>query len=246
VPSSALSSPQTHSFAGRIAREIPLDGMRRTIAARLTEARREIPHFTLHGEIRLDALLALRGEFNARRSAPEAAVSVTDFVAKACAAALQQVPEANAVWAGDRILQLAPSDVAVAVAVEGGLLTPVLRDAQDKTLTALSAELRALAARARDRRLAPEASAGGSFAISNLGMHGVERFEAIITPPQSAILAVGAGGRKPVLQPDGTLGVATTMSVTLSVDHRVIDGARAAQLLAAIRDGLEHPLSLLS
>ncbi|MDD9740286.1 MULTISPECIES: pyruvate dehydrogenase complex dihydrolipoamide acetyltransferase [Marinovum] len=233
-------------YADRDYQEVTLDGMRKTIAARLTEAKQQIPHFYLRRDIHLDALLSLRAEINRQLAPREIKLSVNDFIIKACAAALQQVPEANAVWAGDRILRLTPSDVAVAVAIEGGLFTPVLRDAHQKSLSALSTEMKDLAARARDRKLSPQEYQGGSFAISNLGMFGIENFDAVINPPHGAILAVGAGVQKPVVQADGTLGVATVMSVTLSVDHRVIDGALGAQLLAAIKDGLENPLALLA
>ena len=172
-------------------------------------------------------------------------LSVNDFIIKACALALQQVPEANAVWAGDRVLKLTPSDVAVAVAIEGGLFTPVLKDAHQKSLSALSAEMKDLASRARDRKLAPHEYQGGSFAISNLGMYGIDNFDAVINPPHGAILAVGAGVKKPVVGAEGELTTATVMSVTLSVDHRVIDGALGAQLLAAIKENLEAPMTML-
>ena len=153
---------------------------------------------------------------------------------------------ANAAWAGDRVLQFEKSDVAVAVAIEGGLFTPVLRDSETKTLSALSTEMKDLAKRARDRKLAPHEYQGGSFAISNLGMFGIDNFDAIINPPHAAILAVGAGVKKPVVKADGSLGVATVMSVTLSVDHRVIDGALGANLLQAIKDNLENPIAMLA
>jgi pyruvate dehydrogenase E2 component (dihydrolipoamide acetyltransferase) len=160
--------------------------------------------------------------------------------------ALQQVPDANAVWAGDRILRLKPSDVAVAVAIEGGLFTPVLKDAEAKSLSTLSSEMKDLAARARDRKLAPHEYQGGSFAISNLGMFGIDNFDAVINPPHGAILAVGAGVKKPVVNDAGGIEVATVMSVTLSVDHRVIDGALGAELLQAIKDNLENPMGMLA
>ncbi|WP_305968411.1 MULTISPECIES: pyruvate dehydrogenase complex dihydrolipoamide acetyltransferase [unclassified Mameliella] len=234
------------TYADRPHQEIPLDGMRRTIAARLTEAKQTIPHFYLRRDIRLDALMAFRKELNDQLAGRGIKLSVNDFIIKACANALQQVPAANAVWAGDRILQLAPSDVAVAVAIEGGLFTPVLRDAHQKNLSTLSAEMKDLAARARDRKLAPQEYQGGSFAISNLGMMGVENFDAVINPPHGAILAVGAGVKKPVVGENNQIEAATVMSVTLSVDHRVIDGALGAELLQAIVDGLENPLALLA
>jgi pyruvate dehydrogenase E2 component (dihydrolipoamide acetyltransferase) len=233
-------------YADRAFEELPLDGMRRTIAARLTEAKQTIPHFYLRREVRLDALMAFREQLNKQLEARGAKLSVNDFIIKACALALQSVPDANAVWAGDRILRLKPSDVAVAVAVEGGLFTPVLRDAHQKTLSALSAEMKDLATRAKTKKLAPHEYQGGSFAISNLGMMGVENFDAVINPPHGAILAVGAGIRKPVVQADGTIGVATVMSMTLSVDHRVIDGALGAEFLKAVVDNLENPMAMLA
>jgi pyruvate dehydrogenase E2 component (dihydrolipoamide acetyltransferase) len=173
-------------------------------------------------------------------------LSVNDFIIKACALALQEVPEANAVWAGDRVLQMTASDVAVAVAIEGGLFTPVLQDAEIKSLSALSVQMKDFASRARDRKLAPQEYQGGSFAISNLGMFGIDNFDAIINPPHSGILAVGAGAKKPIVGSDGELAVATVMSVTLSVDHRVIDGAMAANLLNAIKANLENPMGMLA
>ena len=233
-------------YEGRDYQEVPLDGMRKTIAARLTEAKQTIPHFYLRRDIRLDALLKFRSEINAELAAREVKLSVNDFIIKACALALQQVPDANAVWAGDRLFRLKPSDVAVAVAIEGGLFTPVIQDADKKTLSAISAEMKDLAARARSRRLAPHEYQGGSFAISNLGMFGIDNFDAVINPPHGSILAVGAGANKPVVEADGSIGVATVMSVTLSVDHRVIDGALGAEFLAAIKANLENPLAMLA
>ncbi len=233
-------------YADRAYTEVPLDGMRRTIAARLTEAKQTIPHFYLRRDIRLDALMAFREQLNKGLEARGVKLSVNDFIIKACALALQAVPDSNAVWAGDRILKLKPSDVAVAVAVEGGLFTPVLRDAEKKTLSALSAEMKDLATRAKTKKLAPHEYQGGSFAISNLGMMGVENFDAVINPPHGAILAVGAGVKKPVVLKDGTIGVATVMSVTLSVDHRVIDGALGAEFLKALVESLENPISMLA
>jgi pyruvate dehydrogenase E2 component (dihydrolipoamide acetyltransferase) len=220
--------------------------MRRTIAARLSEAKQTIPHFYLRREIRLDALMAFRSQLNKQLEARGVKLSVNDFIIKACANALQAVPDANAVWAGDRIIKLKPSDVAVAVAVDGGLFTPVLQDAHQKSLSSLSAEMKDLAGRARDGKLKPHEYVGGSFAISNLGMFGIENFDAVINPPHGAILAVGAGVKKPVVGKDGELAVATVMSVTLSVDHRVIDGALGAQLLQAIVDNLEAPMLMLA
>ncbi len=226
--------------------EIKLDGMRKTIAARLGEAKQTIPHFYLRRDINLDALLKFRGQLNKQLESRGVKLSVNDFIIKAVANALQQVPECNAVWAGDRVLQLKPSDVAVAVAIEGGLFTPVLQDADTKSLSALSTEMKDLAARARERKLAPHEYQGGTFAVSNLGMFGIDNFDAIVNPPHAGILAVGTGTKKPVVGDDGELTVATIMSVTMSVDHRVIDGALGAQLLQAIVDNLENPMVMLA
>ena len=233
-------------YADREYTEVPLDGMRRSIAARLTEAKQTIPHFYLRREVRLDALMAFREQLNKGLEARGVKLSVNDFIIKACAVALQVVPDANAVWAGDRVLKLKPSDVAVAVAVEGGLFTPVLRDADKKTLSVLSAEMKDLANRAKTKKLAPHEYQGGSFAISNLGMMGIENFDAVINPPHGGILAVGAGLKKPVVLADGSVGVATVMSMTLSVDHRVIDGALGAQFLKVVVESLENPISMLA
>jgi pyruvate dehydrogenase E2 component (dihydrolipoamide acetyltransferase) len=250
VAASMPTGPATETvlkmYADRAYEEVPLDGMRRTIAARLTEAKQTIPHFYLRREVRLDALMAFREQLNKQLEGRGVKLSVNDFIIKACAMALQAVPNANAVWAGDRMLRLKPSDVAVAVAVEGGLFTPVLRDADKKSLSALSAEMKDLAARAKSKKLAPHEYQGGSFAISNLGMMGIENFDAVINPPHGSILAVGAGVKKPVVLTDGTIGVATVMSMTLSVDHRVIDGALGAEFLKAVIESLENPMVMLA
>jgi len=250
APAALASGPSADAvkrmYEGRTYEEILLNGMRKTIAARLTEAKQSIPHFYLRRDIKLDALMKFRAELNSKLEARGVKLSVNDFIIKACALALQAVPAANAVWAGDRVLQLTPSDVAVAVAIEGGLFTPVLKDAEMKSLSALSAEMKDLATRARDRKLAPHEYQGGSFAISNLGMFGIDNFDAVINPPHGAILAVGAGVKKPVVGKDGALEVATVMSVTLSVDHRVIDGALGAELLNQIVDNLENPIAMLA
>jgi pyruvate dehydrogenase E2 component (dihydrolipoamide acetyltransferase) len=229
--------------------EAPLDGMRRTIARRLTEAKQTVPHFYLTLDVALDPVLKLREEVNAAvaRGAGEPAykLSVNDFVIKGLAHALQRVPAANAVWAEDRILRFRHCDIGVAVAVEGGLFTPVMRRADTKSLSAISIEMRDLAARARDRKLRPDEYRGGVSAVSNLGMYGIREFSAIINPPQSTILAVGAGQRRPVETPEGGVAFATMMTVTLSCDHRVVDGALGAELLAAFRTALENPVLML-
>ena len=246
MPASASADAVAKMYEDREYTEIPLNGMRKTIAARLTEAKQTVPHFYLRRDINLDALLSFRGELNKQLAARDVKLSINDFIIKACALALQSVPDANAVWAGDRVFNLKPSDVAVAVAIEGGLFTPVLKDAEIKSLSTLSAEMKDLATRAKDRKLAPHEYQGGSFAISNLGMFGIDNFDAVINPPHGAILAVGAGKKKAIVGPDGDLVVATVMSVTLSVDHRVIDGALGALLLNAIVDNLENPMGMLA
>jgi pyruvate dehydrogenase E2 component (dihydrolipoamide acetyltransferase) len=246
VATSATAEAVARMFADRNYEVVQLDGMRKTIATRLTEAKQTIPHFYLRRSVQLDALLAFRETLNKQLESRSIKLSVNDFIIKACALALQQVPDANAVWAGDRIFRLKPSDVAVAVAIEGGLFTPVLRDAHQKSISTLSAEMKDLAARARTRKLAPHEYQGGSFAISNLGMFGIENFDAVINPPHGSILAVGAGLKTPVVAKDGTITVATVMSMTLSVDHRVIDGALGAEFLKAIIENLENPVAMLA
>ena len=246
APAAPSADAIARMYEGREFTEVKLDGMRKTIAARLTEAKQTIPHFYLRRDIKLDALLKFRSQLNKQLESRGVKLSVNDFIIKAVANALQQVPDANAVWAGDRVLKMQASDVAVAVAIEGGLFTPVLQDADMKSLSALSAQMKDLAARARDRKLAPQEYQGGSFAISNLGMFRIDNFDAIVNPPHAGILAVGTGVKKPVVGDDGELTVATVMSVTMSVDHRVIDGALGAELLAAIVENLENPVAMLA
>ena len=225
--------------------EIALDGMRTVIANRLTEAKQTIPHFYLRRSVSLDKLLMIRAEMNDGLADKGIKISVNDFIIKASSLALQDIPQANVVWAHDRILQMKSSDVAVAVSVEGGLYTPVLFDSENKSISSLSSEIKVLASKARDKKLSPSEYQGGSFAISNLGMMGVENFDAVINPPHGSILAVGAGTKKPVVMEDGSISVATIMSMTLSVDHRAIDGALGAEFLARIAHYLENPLNML-
>jgi pyruvate dehydrogenase E2 component (dihydrolipoamide acetyltransferase) len=230
--------------------EVALDSMRRTIAARLVEAKQTVPHFYLACDVALDRLEAMRAEANAAAATGRDGklafkLTLTDFVLKAFARALAAVPAANAVWAEDRILRFRSADIAVAVALEGGLITPVIRGVEAKSLTAISAELDDLAARARERRLLPAEYQGGVATVSNLGMHGVREFAGIINPPQSTLLAVGAAERRPVETADGGARFETRMTVTLSCDHRVVDGALGAELLAAFRHAIEHPVMLL-
>jgi len=250
APAEGPSAAEVKSlYAADSYEEVPLDGMRRTIAARLTQAA-AVPQFYLMTDVAIDRLIALREEANAaapkdRDGSPGFKLSVNDFVIRALALALQRVPAANAVWAGDRILRFRHSDIGIAVALDGGLITPVLRQAETKSLSALSAEMKELAARARDKKLKPADYQGGSSAISNLGMHGVREFTAIINPPHATILAVGSARRQAVEKDDGGIAFVSMMSITLSCDHRVVDGALGAELLAAIRSLIEMPVSLL-
>lgn len=230
-------------FTGVPFEEVAIDGMRRTIARRLLEAKQTIPHFYLTSDVLLDRLNSVRTEANAQANGLYK-FSVNDFIIKALALALQRVPEANAVWAEDRILRFKQSDVGVAVAIDGGLITPVVRQAETRSLRAISQEMKTLAERARTKSLKPAEYQGGSISISNLGMYGVRSFAAIVNPPQAAILAVGAAERRPIEGKDGTVQFASVMTVTLSCDHRVIDGALGAQLLAAFKELMEAPFSL--
>jgi pyruvate dehydrogenase E2 component (dihydrolipoamide acetyltransferase) len=230
--------------------EVPLDAMRRAIAARLMQAKQTIPHFYLSLDIELDNILKLRAEANAaapktKDGTPAFKLTLTDFMIKAWALALQRVAAANAVWAEDRILRFRHSDIGVAVALEGGLLTPVIRQAELKTVTTISAEMKELAARARARRLMPEEYQGGSTTISNLGMHGISAFAGVINPPQATLLAIGAAHRWPVEIEGGGFRFASRMTVTLSCDHRVVDGALGAELLGAFKALIENPVRML-
>ncbi len=229
---------------------LPVDGMRRTIAARLTESKQTVPHFYLSVTCTLDTLLATRERLNA--SVPKGAdgkplwkLSINDFIIKAMGVALQKVPAANVTWAGDAILQHRTSDVGVAVAVEGGLFTPVIRNVEGKTLTAISAEMKELAAKARARKLVPSEYQGGTTAISNLGMYGIEQFTAIINPPQATILAVGSAVER-FVPVKGQPVLASQITCNLSCDHRAVDGAVGAQLLQAFRSLIEEPLLMLA
>jgi len=230
--------------------EVPLDGMRRTIAARLTQATQTIPHFYLTADADIGRLIALREEAN--NGAPKdrdgnAAfkLSVNDFIIRALALGLQKVPAANAVWAGDRLLRFAHSDIGVAVALEGGLITPVIRHTETKSLSTISAEMRDLVTRARAKKLKPAEYQGGAAAISNLGMHGVREFSAIINPPHAMILAVGAARREAIETGNGGIAFASVLSLTLSCDHRVVDGALGAELLATTKRLIESPVTML-
>ena len=237
-------------YEGTAYEEVPLDSMRRTIATRLVEAKQTIPHFYLTADLDAGRLIAMREEANAaapkdKSGQPAFKLSLNDFIIKAWAAALQRIPAANAVWAGDRILRFRNSDIGIAVALEGGLITPVIRNANSKSVTTISAEMRDLADRARQKKLRPNEYQGGSSAISNLGMYGVREFYAIINPPHATILAVGATRRAPVEADDGSVKFISQMAVTLSCDHRVVDGALGAELLASFKDFIEKPVTAL-
>jgi pyruvate dehydrogenase E2 component (dihydrolipoamide acetyltransferase) len=236
-PAARAEQPQAAGYE-----DVPLDRMRAAIARRLTESKATVPHFYVVADCRVDALLALRAQVNegaARR------ISVNDFVLKAVAGAMGDVPAANAIWKGDSIRRYASVDIGVAIATDAGLTTPVLRGVERMPLSDVGAAVADFAERARSGRLRQHELEGGSFAVSNLGMYGTERFTAILNPPQSGILAVGAARKTPVVGAAGDLEIGTVMTVTLSADHRVIDGAVAAQWLAAFQRRIENPLTIL-
>ena len=222
---------------------VPNTGMRKTIAKRLTASARDIPHFNVSADIEIDQLMKLRAELNGREGA-DYKISVNDFVIKAVALALKRKPDCNAAYTDDAILKFKRADISMAVAVDGGLITPIIKDAGAKGLATISAEAKELAAKARDGKLQPNEFQGGTFSISNLGMFGVKTFNSIINSPQGGILSVGAGEQRPVVK-DGKLAVATIMSLTLAVDHRCIDGAAAACFMKELRTILEDPLQLM-
>ena len=225
----------------------PHDNMRKTIAARLTQAKATIPHYYLSVDCELDSLMAARQRLNDRspKNGPGAyKLSVNDFVIKAMGMALQRVPKTNATWTERGMLYHRSSDIAVAVSVDGGLFTPVLRDVEHKSLAQLSNEMKDLAERARKKRLAPHEYQGGATAISNLGMYGIRSFDAVINPPHATILSVGAGEKRPTVKA-GQIVVATMMSCNLACDHRVMDGALGAELLAAFKGFIEEPVTML-
>lgn len=223
---------------------VPLDGMRKTIARRLTESFRDVPHFPLTIDIELDGLLAARSKINSLLEGQGVKVSVNDIVIKAAAVALKRVPEANASYTPEGIAMHKHADIAVAVAIDGGLITPIIRAAETKGLAQISAEMKDLAARAKAKKLKPEEFQGGTFSVSNLGMFGIKAFSSIINEPQGAIMSVGAGEQRPVVK-NGQLAVATVMTVTLTCDHRVVDGAVGAKFLAAFKPLIEEPLTLI-
>ncbi|MBE71921.1 MAG: pyruvate dehydrogenase complex dihydrolipoamide acetyltransferase [Thalassospira sp.] len=223
--------------------EIPNSGMRKTIARRLTESKQQVPHFYLTVDCELDNLLSTRKQLN-EKAGEGVKISVNDFIIRAVSLALKKVPAANSIWTDKATLQCKKQDISVAVAIEGGLITPVVRDAGSKGLAEISGEMKALAGKARDGKLKPEDYQGGTFSVSNLGMFGIKDFSAIINPPQGCILAVGAGEQRPVVK-DGALAIATVMTCTLSVDHRAVDGAVGAEFMAEFKKLIEDPLSML-
>ncbi|WP_345821212.1 pyruvate dehydrogenase complex dihydrolipoamide acetyltransferase [Methylobacterium fujisawaense] len=245
-----LTTDQVKGFYAKDAyEEVPLDGMRKTIAKRLTEAMQVAPHFYLTVDCELDALMKLRETLNGsaakdKDGKPAFKLSVNDFVIKAMGLALTRVPAANAVWAEDRILRFKHAEVGVAVAIDGGLFTPVIRRADEKTLSTISNEMKDFAARARAKKLKPEEYQGGVTSVSNLGMFGIKHFTAVINPPQSSILAVGAGEKRVVVK-DGAPAVVQVMTCTLSCDHRVLDGALGAELVSAFKGLIENPMGML-
>ncbi|MBR7619918.1 pyruvate dehydrogenase complex dihydrolipoamide acetyltransferase [Phenylobacterium sp. 20VBR1] len=223
---------------------VPLDGMRKTVARRLTESFRDVPHFPLTIDLEIDALLAGRIKINAMLEKQGVKVSVNDLVIKAAAIALKQVPEANASYSPEGIAMHHHADIAMAVAIDGGLITPIIRAAETKGLAQIATEAKDLAARARTRKLKPEEFQGGTFSVSNLGMFGIKAFSSILNEPQGAILSVGAGEQRPVVK-NGQLAVATVMTVTLTCDHRVVDGAIGARWLQAFKVLIEDPITMI-
>ena len=222
---------------------VPNSNMRKTIAKRLTESARDIPHFNLQVDVEVDKLLELRKELNSREGA-DYKISVNDFIVKATSLALKRVPDCNVAFTDNAILKFKRVDMAIAVAVDGGLITPIIKDAASKGLATLSNEAKDLASRARDGKLAPEEYQGGTFTISNLGMFGIKSFNSIINPPQGGILSVGAGEQRPVVK-NGALAIATVVTLTLAVDHRCIDGATGAAFIKELKSLIEDPISLM-
>ena len=245
LATSSVDARALADAAGLPYEAVRANGMRKTIANRLVEAKQTVPHFYLTLDLNIDPLLALRKDINVSLEASGSKISVNDLVIKAAAMALMDFPSANASWNGDEILYYRRADVSVAVATDGGLITPIIQDANNKSLTEISREIKDKAERAQSGKLLPQEYQGGTFSVSNLGMFGITQFDAVINPPQGAILAVGAGEKRPVVEADGSLGVATMMTVTLSCDHRVVDGAVGAQWLQAFKARIEKPLSML-
>ncbi|WP_422376461.1 pyruvate dehydrogenase complex dihydrolipoamide acetyltransferase [Roseibium sp.] len=257
APKAAAAAPATGPSADQVLKLfdedsyelVPHDGMRKTIAKRLTESKQTIPHFYVSVDCELDALLALRAQLNGAAATdkdgkPAYKLSVNDMTIKALALALRDVPDANVSWTDDNMVMHKHADVGVAVSIPGGLITPIIRRAEEKPLSVISNEMKDYGKRAKERKLKPEEYQGGTTAVSNMGMMGVKNFSAVVNPPHATILAVGAGEKRPVVK-DGELAVATVMSVTLSTDHRCVDGALGAELLKAFKGYIENPMSML-
>jgi pyruvate dehydrogenase E2 component (dihydrolipoamide acetyltransferase) len=242
---SAASTPAPATDTGIPHEVVKLSGMRKTIARRLTESKQTVPHIYLTVDIRLDALLKLRGELNASLEGRGIKLSVNDMLIKALGVALREVPACNVSFAGDNMLQYSRSDISVAVSIPGGLITPIITDAGNKSISAISTEMATLAAKAKDGKLQPHEFQGGTASLSNMGMMGIKHFEAVINPPQAMIMAIGAGEKRPYVV-DDALAIATVMSATGSFDHRAIDGADGAMLMKVLKELVEKPLGLVA
>jgi pyruvate dehydrogenase E2 component (dihydrolipoamide acetyltransferase) len=245
VAASARSTPAPATDSGIPHEVVKLSGMRKTIARRLTESKQQVPHIYLTVDIRLDALLKLRGELNASLEGRGIKLSVNDMLIKALGVALREVPACNVSFAGDNMLQYSRSDISVAVSIPNGLITPIITDAGNKSISAISTEMATLAAKAKDGKLQPHEFQGGTASISNMGMMGIKQFDAVINPPQAMILAIGAGEKRPYVV-DDALAIATVMSATGSFDHRAIDGADGAMLMKTFKELVEKPLGLVA
>ena len=242
----APAAPKAIWYDDSIPHEVEkLSNIRKTIARRLTEAKQTIPHIYLTVDIRLDALLKLRGDLNKGLEARGVKLSVNDLLIKALGVALEATPKCNVTFAGDNLIKYARADVSVAVSTPSGLITPIVRDAANKPVSKISSEMKELAALAKDNKLKPEQYQGGTASLSNMGMYGIKQFEAVINPPQAMIMAIGAGERRPWIV-DDALGVATVMSATGSFDHRAIDGADGAELMKLFKHLVENPLGMIA
>ncbi|WP_174292174.1 pyruvate dehydrogenase complex dihydrolipoamide acetyltransferase [Sphingomonas bacterium] len=246
APASQAPAPKPAAVPDIPHQAAKLSNVRKTIARRLTESKQQVPHIYLTVDVQLDALLALRGDLNASLALRGVKLSVNDLMIKALAAALVEVPSCNVMFTPDQLISFSRADISVAVSTPAGLITPVIVDAAAKSPSAISAEMKELAALARDNKLKPEQYQGGTASLSNMGMYGIKQFDAVINPPQAMILAVGAGEKRPWVMPDGSLGVATIMSATGSFDHRAIDGADGAQLMQALKRLVENPLAMIA
>ena len=246
APQAPSSAPAAAPITSDIPHEvIKLSGMRKTIARRLTESKQQIPHIYLTVDIRIDALLKLRGELNAGLASRGVKLSVNDMLIKALGIALMQVPACNVSFAGNEMLQYSRADISVAVSIPGGLITPIITDAGNRSISAVSTEMASLVAKAKDGKLQPHEYQGGTASLSNMGMMGIKQFDAVINPPQGMILAVGAGEKRPYVVEDA-LAIATVMCATGSFDHRAIDGADGAMLMKVFKELVETPLGLVA